>query len=220
MAGEAFLALNGDRSETFLSDGTRVLIERTRPRRRLSASRVSLHEARHGVTEELAGHASVVSMTCIAGKDYLGLTVFSATPSAAAMAAPKAFDEAGTGSDVAHLEHLGHSVSGAEAEARRILSGIEATIMIEEVASALDAHGSLSGSEIRRIMSDVKEGDEIRIQIFAPDGKENKQTHKRLKHSETMLSVSDIPRVESVDAKPTATHTPLSTGFPKTAPLV
>ena len=195
MGVENAVTLQHDRGYAVLPDGTRIIATRKRVRR--TASEVAVHEARHAVTEELAGRTYVLYVTRVPGEGYLGLTVFADVPSAAAMAAPKALGSGGTGGDEEQLVAAGHSIASAESDARRILSGAEAEIMVMEVAAALDRSGTLSGQDVRTILADVQKGEEVEILIVLPNGNGASRSHHRAKYGRDNITIVDLPKIYS-----------------------
>jgi hypothetical protein len=177
--------------ETVRADGSIVVVEKRRGSRRgPRGGSTARHEARHAVAA-IANGTGVVYATIIPGPGYRGLTQLSGFDAVAA-AAPHAHGDDGTGHDVSIIERAGHSVGAAGSAAKSILA--ERHEHVEAVASALQTEGSLSGSRIREIMSDIDKGPEIIIKIFFPNAKKFERTiRRRMDGSDGILLPEDLP---------------------------
>lgn len=145
------------------------------------ASSVATHEAEHAVVA-IANGTPVESVTVIPGPGYNGLTKLS-RPDPIAAVAPHANGRDGTNHDVFITQLGGHNVEALSGIARNITD--KKRPHIDEVARTLDAKGTLSGRDIKKVMRkvDKEKSEPIKkkadVFISRPDG--------------TNKEISDIP---------------------------
>ncbi|MFH1295007.1 MAG: hypothetical protein ABIH84_00255, partial [bacterium] len=144
------------------------------------ASSVSTHETEHAVTAITNG-TPVESVTIKPGPGYNGLTKLTRFDPIAAVA-PYANGRSGTGHDVFITKLSGHNPDALSGIARSITD--KKRPHIKEVARTLDEKGTLSGSDVKRIMNRVDrrisepEAQKADVFISDPDGTERKLSNQ------------------------------------------
>lgn len=139
-------------------------------RRKPTPSETAYHEAEHSVVAEKNG-TFVKRATIVPGPGYGGLTEMT-RPDPIAAAAPHAQGRSGTSYDVFIIGLMGVSVGSAASAAQSILRGNQEHV--EAVASELEDKRTLSGEEIRQVMTDVEKGKEVVVFIRSPKGEEQR----------------------------------------------
>jgi hypothetical protein len=159
-------------SQSFLPDGSEIRSKVLNPvKLNIAISDTAHHEATHAVVGEKTG-TSVKIATITPGPGYGGLTELTGY-NAIAAAAPHADGCDGTSYDMALVEQVSGSTSGAiDAAKATIASNRE---VIHGVASLLDEKGSANGTEIRDRIKRIEHGADIQIELITPDG-EKKET--------------------------------------------
>lgn len=117
------------------------------------------HESTHAVVA-IAHGTDVESASVIPGDGYLGITKLTKFDAVAAVA-PHAMGHDGTGWDLYITKAQGHSPDHAGSVARSYATTEKNVIL--EVAAHLDAKGAMSGSEIKTIREDLKQGESVTV---------------------------------------------------------
>lgn len=168
--------------EKALPNGTRIFIEHIDPLDTdVAYGDVAEHEAEHAVVAIRNG-TPIIEATIIAEGDSLGhVTLTRPDP----VATSTSHGRAGSFGDRMLVARMGLVFESLAKTAHSILHGNKRAV--QAVAGALTRKKWLSGADVEKIINQVDYGEEIRIRIVTPDGRE--QVMLKRAHEDVAVSV-------------------------------